>query len=78
MPRPICARWRSAAGRDCCDMEDGFVRSVGLGSDFIRPLSLVLDGRGIYFDPTQPSDLEHMLNMVEFTGEELTRARACA
>jgi len=56
-------------------MEDGFVRSVGLGSDLIRPLSLVLDGRGIYFDPTQPSDLEHMLGAVQFSADELLRAR---
>jgi len=56
-------------------MEDGFVRSVGLGSDLIRPLSLVLDGRGIYFDPTSPSDLEHILGTAEFTEEELRRAR---
>jgi len=57
-------------------MEDGFVRSVGLGSDLIRPLSLVLDGRGIYFDPTQPSDLEHILGSAQFSEEELARARA--
>jgi len=56
-------------------MEDGFVRSVGLGSDLIRPLSLVLDGRGIYFDPTQPSDLEHMLGTVKFSEDELLHAR---
>ena len=56
-------------------MEDGFVRSVGLGSDFICPLSLVLDERGIYFDPTQPSDLEHILNTARFSEDELVRAR---
>jgi capsular polysaccharide export protein len=56
-------------------MEDGFVRSVGLGSDLIRPLSLVLDGRGIYFDPTQPSDLEHILGTAQFSEKELLRAR---
>ena len=56
-------------------MEDGFVRSVGLGSDLIRPLSLVLDGRGIYFDPTHPSDLEHLLGTVVFTDSELGMAR---
>ena len=55
-------------------MEDGFVRSVGLGSDLIRPLSLVLDERGIYFDPTQPSDLEHILGTAQFSEKELTRA----
>jgi len=56
-------------------MEDGFVRSVGLGSDLIRPLSLVLDASGIYFDPTQPSDLERMLNVGGFSVSELARAR---
>jgi capsular polysaccharide export protein len=56
-------------------MEDGFVRSVGLGSDLIRPLSLVLDSRGIYFDPTQPSDLEYMLSTAQFSEKELLRAR---
>jgi capsular polysaccharide export protein len=56
-------------------MEDGFVRSVGLGSDLIPPLSLVLDGRGIYFDPTQPSDLEEMLNTTQFAQNDLLRAR---
>lgn len=56
-------------------MEDGFVRSVGLGSDLIRPLSLVLDASGIYFDPTQPCDLERMLNAGGFSVGELTRAR---
>ncbi len=55
-------------------MEDGFVRSVGLGSDLIRPQSLVLDGRGIYFDPSRPSDLEHMLNTADFLAEELAEA----
>lgn len=56
-------------------MEDGFVRSVGLGSDLIRPLSLVLDESGIYFDPTRPSDLEHLLNTTQFSEQELVRAQ---
>lgn len=56
-------------------VEDGFVRSVGLGSDLIRPLSLVFDERGIYFDSTQPSDLEHILNTARFSDEELARGR---
>lgn len=56
-------------------MEDGFVRSVGLGSDLIRPLSLVLDASGIYFDPTRPSDLESILGAAAFSEEELGRAR---
>lgn len=58
-----------------CHIEDGFVRSVGLGSDLIRPMSLVLDGRGLYFDPTRPSDLERLLATSAFSADELQRAR---
>lgn len=43
-------------------MEDGFIRSVGLGSDFNWPYSLVLDRKGIYYDPSRPSELEDILN----------------
>ncbi len=70
---------RTLAGRTCAGivrMEDGFVRSVGLGSDLVPPLSLVFDTRGIYFDPAHPSDLEHLLNTHEFAADELARARA--
>ena len=45
-----------------CRMEDGFVRSFGLGSDFIAPRSLVLDKGGLYFDPATNSDVVRMLN----------------
>lgn len=56
-------------------IEDGFIRSVGLGSDLIRPLSLVMDQRGLYFDATRPSDLEVMLNSCEFTDDDISRAQ---
>lgn len=39
-------------------VEDGFLRSQGLGADLIAPLSLVVDDLGIYYDPTAPSRLE--------------------
>lgn len=64
------------SGSRTLHIEDGFIRSVGLGSDLIRPLSLVLDERGIYFDATCPSDLEHMLATCEFTDEDITRAQS--
>lgn len=57
-----------------CRMEDGFIRSIGLGSDLIRPVSLVLDSRGIYFDPSQPSALEVMLCEGKFRPRELAQA----
>jgi capsular polysaccharide export protein len=56
--------------------EDGFVRSVGLGSDMIRPLSLVLDERGVYFDARRVSDLEHLLQTGSFTQSDISRAHA--
>lgn len=55
-------------------MEDGFIRSVGLGSDLTPPLSLVVDKTGIYYDPTQPSDLESLLETYAFTDELIMRA----
>jgi capsular polysaccharide export protein len=42
-------------------IEDGFLRSRGLGADLIPPLSLVSDDRGIYYDPTRPSRLEGLI-----------------
>ncbi|WP_313704232.1 capsular polysaccharide biosynthesis protein [Massilia sp.] len=68
------AQLAQRSGARLVRMEDGFARSVGLGSDLIRPLSLVLDERGIYFDPTQVSDLEQILATAAFGEEELRRA----
>lgn len=42
-------------------VEDGFLRSRGLGAELTPPLSLVCDGRGIYYDPTRASDLESLI-----------------
>ena len=65
----------SRTGAEVIRMEDGFVRSVGLGSDLIRPRSLTLDRTGIYFDPTRPSDLENLLNAGAFSEDDLQQAR---
>ncbi|NJC87778.1 MAG: capsular polysaccharide biosynthesis protein [Desulfuromonas sp.] len=56
-------------------LEDGFLRSVGLGADLVRPLSWIMDRRGIYYDATVPSDLEQLLQTAEFDVPLLTRAR---
>ncbi len=55
-------------------LEDGFLRSVGLGADLIRPLSWVIDHRGIYYDATRPSDLEVLLQTNRFSAELIARA----
>src|SRR5690606_20479422 len=41
-------------------LEDGFLRSVGLGPE-APPLSLVMDQAGIYYDASAPSDLEQKI-----------------
>ena len=55
-------------------VEDGFVRSRGLGAALTPPLSLVLDDMGIYYDPSQPSRLEHILNTHTPNAPDLVRA----
>jgi capsular polysaccharide export protein len=57
-------------------VEDGFVRSVGLGADLTRPVSWVLDNVGIYYDATRPSALEQLLRGAAFSPELLARAAA--
>ncbi|MFN0115539.1 MAG: capsular polysaccharide biosynthesis protein [Paracoccaceae bacterium] len=42
-------------------VEDGFLRSRGLGAELIPPMSLVSDGSGIYYDPSATSDLERLI-----------------
>jgi capsular polysaccharide export protein len=57
-------------------VEDGFLRSVGLGADLIRPVSWVADSRGLYYDATRVSDLECILANENFSAEILQRAQA--
>ena len=42
-------------------VEDGFLRSKGLGAELVPPLSLVVDDLGIYYDPERESRLEQMI-----------------
>lgn len=54
-----------AAGCQVGELEDGFIRSVGLGANCVPPLSVFADFSGIYFDPAVPSDLEVILEQAE-------------
>lgn len=63
-------------GVDILRIEDGFVRSVGLGADLIRPMSWVIDDLGIYYDATRPSRLECILAEMAFDDTALRRAAA--
>ncbi len=57
-------------------MEDGFIRSRGLGSDFFGALSVALDDQGVYYDPTRPSRLESLIEGAGQSPGMLARAEA--
>ncbi|WP_428928478.1 capsular polysaccharide biosynthesis protein [Marinibacterium sp. SX1] len=60
--RMVWAGKADAATSGATHVEDGFLRSRGLGAALVPPLSLVTDDQGIYYDPTRPSRLEdHIL-----------------
>jgi len=73
-PKRVLARARQL-GCPIWRVEDGFLRSAGLGSDLSAPASWVFDQQGIYFDPRRPSDLERILSLTVFSPAELKRAR---
>ncbi|MFG5111792.1 capsular polysaccharide biosynthesis protein [Campylobacter lari] len=56
-------------------VEDGFLRSVFLGSDLTRPFSLIIDSKGLYVDPSKKSDLEDILQNHEFDESLKQRAK---
>lgn len=64
------------AGKHLGRVEDGFLRSVGLGAKKTRPLSWVFDDLGIYYDATRPSRLEHLLQNEPCSSGLLQRAAA--
>lgn len=63
------------AGHQLIEVEDGFLRSRGLGADCIPPLSITVDRLGPHFDPKQASELEMLLEKAEFDGATIERAR---
>lgn len=75
---PGLAAMAEGAGVPVVRVEDGFIRSVGLGADLHPPLSIVIDRRGIYYDPRAPSDLETILQHDPFPPALLDRAERLA
>ncbi|QPH54277.1 capsular polysaccharide biosynthesis protein [Pontivivens ytuae] len=61
-PRPgeTAVAWASRADGDL-RIEDGFLRSRGLGAALVPPLSLAFDDLGIHYDPARPSRLEALI-----------------
>gem|GEM_PF-285512 len=85
-PGTLVAVWRAKAAPDAIEelerngnklieVEDGFLRSRGLGADCIPPLSITVDRLGAYFDPAQSSELEDLLQTGVFEPQLLARAR---
>ncbi len=70
-PRRTCRE----AGVPLLRMEDGFIRSIGLGVALRPGASHVADATGIYYDASAPSDLERMLEAGGFAPDVLERAQ---
>lgn len=51
-------------------VEDGFIRSVELGSNRTLPFSLTIDSVAPYFDSTKQSELEHTLSNFDFKSNQ--------
>lgn len=57
------------------EIEDGMIRSTGLGANCVPPLSIVVDANGPHFDPAQASDLEIILETATIPETTILRAR---
>ena len=65
----------AGAGLPLARVEDGFLRSVGLGASLRPGASIVVDDLGIYYDPRRESRLQRLLGGSEFTPDLVARAR---
>lgn len=83
--RPVmvwASRETQALQQACADakrplhrLEDGFLRSCGLGAELVPPLSLVVDDLGIYYDPSRESRLDCLIaEAAKMEGKALARA----
>ena len=74
VPAPLSDEAREK-GVPVARVEDGFLRSKGLGAALTPPGSVVIDRSGIYYDASRPSDLESLLATHDFSPALLDRAR---
>lgn len=72
---PSTPRDAATMGVPLCRVEDGFLRSRGLGAALHPPGSVVMDRQGIYYDGGRPSDLETVLATHPFPPALVDRAR---
>ena len=71
---PELISYATEKGMSVYRVEDGFIRSVDLGSDLSRPYSLCVDAKGVYFDPHSGSELERMLSDEDISDDLKKRA----
>lgn len=64
------------AGLPLARVEDGFLRSVGLGASLRPGASIVVDDLGIYYDPRRESRLQRLLAESDFPPDLVARAKA--
>lgn len=57
-------------------VEDGFIRSFGLGASKTTPMSLVFDRKAMHFDRQEMSDLEGILASYDFAADAQLMCRA--
>jgi capsular polysaccharide export protein len=74
--RGAARRLRYGPPANLLRVEDGFLRSVGLGANLIAPISWVVDRSGIYYDAGCASDLETLLREHRFDDDQRGRAAA--
>jgi capsular polysaccharide export protein len=73
-PAAVLSRLESLGAR-LVEVEDGFIRSAGLGADCVPPLSIVVDGLGAHFEADRTTELEQLLQNGVFSNDILDRAR---
>ena len=70
----LATRLASSIGVPRLLVEDGFIRSVGLGKSGAPTVSIAVDDVGIYYDASAPSRLEALLAIPGWESEELIAA----
>ena len=69
-------RWAEKHGKPYVALEDGFLRSVGIGESGATSLSLNVDDLGVYYDATRPSRLEQLIATAPDWCDAARRGRA--
>jgi capsular polysaccharide export protein len=67
--QPYVLKFATDNGLKTYFVEDGFIRSIGLGATKTPPFSLTLDSHAPYFDSRGPTDLEIILSNYDFESD---------